>query len=291
MLCALVTASPKRLPTTGWRNVPARHDQRQLRRLAGRGRRPCREEMPAADRRARRSTRRSGRRASCARRREARSRSQKRPNAGELRLPVYDLVADRVCIHEFATRMKYADSHEAEHRDPERRQVRRGESRFQPKIQSPRNVASSMNAARPSIASGRRRRCPRTSSSRPVHPNWNSWTRPVATPIAKLIRKSVPKKCVSRSQRSSRVRCHIVCMTATSGPSPSVSGTKRSGRSRWSRTVPARGRRSRRQGQHESLGTPGVRPDALLLTVRAPPSGADLPRCPRDLFSRRIARA
>ena len=30
----------------------------------------------------------------------------------------------------------------------------RGESRFQPKIQSPRNVASSMNAARPSIASG-----------------------------------------------------------------------------------------------------------------------------------------
>ena len=30
----------------------------------------------------------------------------------------------------------------------------RGERRFQPKIQSPRKVASSMNAARPSIASG-----------------------------------------------------------------------------------------------------------------------------------------
>ena len=30
----------------------------------------------------------------------------------------------------------------------------RGESRFQPKIQSPRKVDSSMNAARPSIASG-----------------------------------------------------------------------------------------------------------------------------------------
>ena len=30
----------------------------------------------------------------------------------------------------------------------------RGGSRFQPKIQSPRNVDSSMNAARPSIASG-----------------------------------------------------------------------------------------------------------------------------------------
>ena len=49
----------------------------------------------------------------------------------------------------------------------------------------------------------------------------------MATPIAKLIRKSVPKKCVSRSQRSSRVRCHMVCMTATIGPSPSVSGTKK----------------------------------------------------------------
>jgi hypothetical protein len=49
----------------------------------------------------------------------------------------------------------------------------------------------------------------------------------VATPIAKLIRKSAPKKCVSRNQRSSRVRCHLVCMTATIGPSPSVSGTKK----------------------------------------------------------------
>ena len=38
---------------------------------------------------------------------------------------------------------------------------------------------------------------------------------------------SVPKKCVRRSQSSFFVRCHIVCMSATSGPSPSVSGTKR----------------------------------------------------------------
>ena len=58
-------------------------------------------------------------------------------------------------------------------------------------------------------------------------PNSNSWTRPVATPIAKLIRSSVPKKRVSRSQLSFPVRCQIVCMIATSGPSPSVSGTKK----------------------------------------------------------------
>ncbi len=57
-------------------------------------------------------------------------------------------------------------------------------------------------------------------------PNWNSMTRPVATPIAKLIRKSVPKKCVRRSHFSSRVRCQSVCITARNGASPSVSGTK-----------------------------------------------------------------
>ena len=58
-------------------------------------------------------------------------------------------------------------------------------------------------------------------------PNWNSWTIPVTTPIAKLIRKSLPKNLVARSQRSSPVRTHIVCMIATSGPSPIVIGTKR----------------------------------------------------------------
>jgi hypothetical protein len=58
-------------------------------------------------------------------------------------------------------------------------------------------------------------------------PNWNSCTRPVATPIAKLISSSVPKNRVSRSHASTPVRYQIVCMMATSGPSPSVSGTNR----------------------------------------------------------------
>jgi hypothetical protein len=58
-------------------------------------------------------------------------------------------------------------------------------------------------------------------------PNWNSCTSPVATPIAKLMSRSAPKNFVRRSQRSSPVRCQIVCITATSGASPSVSGTKR----------------------------------------------------------------
>ena len=80
----------------------------------------------------------------------------------------------------------------------------RFESLSQPKIQSPRNVDSSMNAARPSIASG----APNTSptyyeETDQFIPNWNSWTSPVATPIAKLMSMSVPKKRVSLSHVSS----------------------------------------------------------------------------------------
>jgi len=58
-------------------------------------------------------------------------------------------------------------------------------------------------------------------------PNWNSCTMPVTTPSAKLMSSSLPKKRVSRSHDSLPVRCHIVCMIATSGASPIVNGTIR----------------------------------------------------------------
>ena len=58
-------------------------------------------------------------------------------------------------------------------------------------------------------------------------PNWNSWTMPVTTPSAKLIRKSFPKKRVRRSQRSSPVRYHAVWKAATNQTSPIVTGTNR----------------------------------------------------------------
>jgi hypothetical protein len=45
--------------------------------------------------------------------------------------------------------------------------------------------------------------------------------------VGRQMSSSVPKKRVRRSQRASPVRCHSVCITATSGASPSVSGTKR----------------------------------------------------------------
>ena len=57
-------------------------------------------------------------------------------------------------------------------------------------------------------------------------PNWNSCTMPVATPIAKLIRNSLPKNFVSRYQAVFPVTTHTVCMTAMSGARPIVSGTK-----------------------------------------------------------------
>jgi hypothetical protein len=57
-------------------------------------------------------------------------------------------------------------------------------------------------------------------------PNWNSCTMPVTTPSAKLIRNSFPKNLVSLSHRSFPVRTQAVCMMATRGASPMVSGTK-----------------------------------------------------------------
>lgn len=98
---------------------------------------------------------------------------------------------------------------------------------FQPKIQRPRNVDSNANAARPSIASG----APNTSPTNREYaaqfiPNWNSCTNPLATPTAKLIRSKAPKKFVIRSHSGFPVRYHLVCITATIGASPSVSGTK-----------------------------------------------------------------
>ena len=92
----------------------------------------------------------------------------------------------------------------------------RGLRRFHPKTQRPMNVASRKNASSPSIASG----APKTSPTNREYsdqfmPNWNSCTRPVATPMAKLMRKSFPKNRVSRSHCSSPVRHQIVCMTAS----------------------------------------------------------------------------
>ncbi len=58
------------------------------------------------------------------------------------------------CIQELALMMKNADAQEPSAKSQIVARWTRFESRSQPKIQSPRNVDSSMNAASPSIASG-----------------------------------------------------------------------------------------------------------------------------------------
>ena len=96
-------------------------------------------------------------------------------------------------------------------------------NRVQPKIHSPMKVDSKKNATNPSIASGAPKISPTNREySLQFMPNWNSWTIPVATPMAKLIRKSLPKKLVSRYQALFPVTNQTVCMTAISGARPIV---------------------------------------------------------------------
>ena len=100
-------------------------------------------------------------------------------------------------------------------------------SRVQPKIHRPRKVDSKKKATRPSMANG----APKTSPTNREYslqfiPNWNSWTMPVATPSAKLIRNSLPKNRVNRYQAVLSVMTHIVWNTAIRGARPIVSGTK-----------------------------------------------------------------
>ena len=58
-------------------------------------------------------------------------------------------------------------------------------------------------------------------------PNWNSWTMPVTTPIAMLIRKSLPQNFVALRYFSLPVRTQAVSRPATSAASEIVRGTKR----------------------------------------------------------------
>src|SRR5665647_776292 len=116
------------------------------------------------------------------------------------------------CIQEFAARMEYADRLVAiATAQMVARWIRLG-SLSQPKIHRPRNVDSTKKAARASIASG----APNTSPTNREYslqfiPNWNSCTMPVATPMAKLISRSLPKNLVSLGPKSHLVtRCHIV---------------------------------------------------------------------------------
>ncbi len=131
------------------------------------------------------------------------------------------------CMNEFAEMMKNADRFTAMATTQMQPRCTSLGSRDQPKIHSPMKVDSKKNAARPSIASG----APKTSPTYREYslqfiPNWNSCTSPVATPRAKLMRNNLPKNLVSRYQPVLPVTIQTVCISAISGASPIVSGTR-----------------------------------------------------------------
>jgi hypothetical protein len=73
------------------------------------------------------------------------------------------------------------------------------ESLSHPNIHNPKNVDSRKKASKASIASGAPKISPTNREySAQFIPNWNSCTMPVTTPIAKLIRKSLPQNLVMR---------------------------------------------------------------------------------------------
>ena len=98
-------------------------------------------------------------------------------------------------MKEFATRIQKADRLLPSATSQMQAQCAFSESLSQPNIQMPRKVDSRKNAVRASSASGAPKMSPmKREYSDQFIPNWNSCTRPVTTPIAKLMRKSVPKK-------------------------------------------------------------------------------------------------
>ena len=80
-------------------------------------------------------------------------------------------------------------------------------------------------------------------------PNWNSCTMPVTTPMAKLIRKILPKKRVRCSHFRLPVRNHAVWKIETVSAMPSVSGTKR----KWYSVVRPNCQRASSRGSSRSM--------------------------------------
>ena len=132
------------------------------------------------------------------------------------------------CMKEFAMRIQRAEMFEPIATSQIEARCAFFGSLSQPKIHRPRKVDSRKKARSASIASG----APKTSPTKREYsdqfiPNWNSWTIPVATPIAKLMRKSFPQNFVRRFQTSWPVTYHAVWSAATTQTRPRVRGTKK----------------------------------------------------------------
>ena len=104
-------------------------------------------------------------------------------------------------MKEFATIMKYAERLTASATAQMESVCSQVGIRPQPKIQMPKKTDSMKKATRPSRASGPPKTSPTMREySDQFMPNWNSWTMPVATPMAKFTSRTTPKKRVARYQ-------------------------------------------------------------------------------------------
>ena len=124
MLCALVTASPKRLPTTSWRSVTGTATisasfAALRKRSTSLPRRKCQQQIPSMtiDPKIRPAS------IVCRYARSANPLDRSAQTLVSCASPFTILYPTGCCIHEFATRMKYPDIHEPSHGDPQRRQV------------------------------------------------------------------------------------------------------------------------------------------------------------------------
>src|SRR6185503_2420931 len=129
--------------------------------------------------------------------------SSARPVSGLNRAPT------GCCMNELAAMMKNADRFTPMATIQMQARCTSLGSLVQPKIHSPMKVDSKKNAASPSMASGAPKMSPtKREYSLQFIPNWNSCTIPVATPIAKLIRNSLPKNFVNRYHAVFSVTTH-----------------------------------------------------------------------------------
>ena len=118
-------------------------------------------------------------------------------------------------------------------RGPSRTATGRGRSTRKRTPRAPRSPAA------------RRRRRRRSGIDDQVMPNWNSCTSPVATPTAKLISISVPKKRVSRSYSSSPGGTRPSAGRRQERPGRASPGRTESGRCTSPRTADGQGRAAR----------------------------------------------
>src|SRR5699024_8864924 len=130
------------------------------------------------------------------------------------------------CIKALAAKMKYADTTEPATASHNTVRCTLGRTRPQPNNQIPIKTDSKKNAMRAYMANG----APNTSPTKREYslqaiPNWNSWTKPVATPMMKLIMKILPQNLVIRRYCSLPVLCQAVCIATKTMPKPMVSGT------------------------------------------------------------------